>query len=216
MTIAKIGIIRVVSSNDQSFIETHQRLLQPLLPDYELASRALPDQPEGIHDATTFAQALPKIRQMANQWQHELDLLMISCAADPGVKMLQSELSIPVVGAGESCARKAARYGDHIAILGIEADAPAIFYEILAGKTIHYRCPEGIHCTHDIQTPAGKQAIIAAALECEALGANVIALACTGMATTDVAALLAPHTSLTVINPVLAAAELINIRLTLP
>lgn len=213
MATHKVGLIRVVSHPDQHFIETHQRLLQPLLPGCEFASQALPEQPEGIHDAATLALALPKIEALATQWQKQLDLIMVSCAADPGVKMLQTQLDIPVVGAGESCALKAAGYGDHIGILGIEADAPPIFYETLASHTVTYRRPQGVNCTHDIHTSAGKQAIIDAALECQALGAKAIALACTGMATTDVAALLAPHTDLPVINPVLAAAELIKVRL---
>lgn len=44
-------------------------------------------------------------------------------------------------------------------------------------------------------------------------GADVIALACTGMATTDVAALVAPYPDLPVINPVLAAGEILTERL---
>lgn len=64
--------------------------------------------------------------------------------------------------------------------------------------------PPGIHCTHDIRSAAGKKAIIDAAIACEKEGAEVIALASTGMATTNIAKLVAPCTALPVINPVLA------------
>ncbi|WP_226950917.1 aspartate/glutamate racemase family protein [Rouxiella sp. S1S-2] len=104
-----------------------------------------------------------------------------------------------------SCCEQALTFSHSVGVIGIEPRAPEVFYEILHDKLRTYRKPKGVNRTHDIHTEAGKSAIIEAVLACEKEGAKVIALACTGMATTDVAALVAPHTTLPIINPVLAA-----------
>lgn len=208
----RIGVLRVVTSDDADFIRCHQQLMAAITPGKQWQSRCLPDQPNGIHDPETFAQALPKIATLGKQWQEDIDLLVVSCAADPGVAALRSALTIPVMGAGESCCHLARQHGDVIGILGIETEQPAAFSRALRDCKLIYRRPDKVHCTHDIHTAEGKASIIAAALECERLGAQVIALACTGMATTDVAGLLAPYTDLPVINPVLAVAQLIKQR----
>lgn len=210
MSAPRIGIMRVVSGLDEPLELAHQQLLTPLLKGAKLATRALPNQPEGIHDARTLALALPKIAELGETWQAQLDFLLVSCAADPGIKALRQSLKIPVLGAGESCCKIARQYGQIIGVLGIEAQLPEVFNEQLSDCPLIYRQPDGVNCTHDIRTPKGQNAIIEAALACEQAGAKVIALACTGMATTDVASLLAPHTPLPVINPVLAAGELIS------
>ncbi|WPC76150.1 aspartate/glutamate racemase family protein [Vibrio porteresiae] len=205
MTIDRIGVIRVLSSDDQAFLDMHQELMKQVVANKTWQTKALWDQPNGIHDEVTLAQALPKIFQLGSLWSADIDLLVVSCAADPGVETLRQTLPIPVIGAGESCCTVAKRYGTNIGVLGLEPQAPAVFDRELADCHLIYRQPRHVQCTHDIHTPAGQASIIEAALECEALGAQVIALACTGMATVDVAALLAPHTSLPVINPVIAA-----------
>lgn len=200
-----IGVMRVVTATDPDFINCHQRIMQGVCPpDIAWESRCLPEQPEGIHNAKTFALALPKILALGKAWQKEIDLLAVSCAADPGVKQLQALLDIPVFGAGSACCEIAKTKGERIGILGIEEQMPAVFAENLQGNTLFYHRPQGIHCTHDIHSDAGKKAIIDAAIACEKEGAGVIALACTGMATTNVAELVAPYTALPVINPVLA------------
>ncbi|WP_251975739.1 aspartate/glutamate racemase family protein [Salinicola avicenniae] len=214
----RIGILRVVTSGDRSFLEHHQRLIQAHLadtaPGLTFETRCLPDQPNGIHNAATLAHALPQIEAIARDWAPALDGLIVSCAADPGLKKLRATLSIPVVGAGEACCEVARRHGERVGAIGIEADAPPVFHARLGDRLMRYRQPDGVACTHDIHTDAGKLAIIAAVRALEAEGANVIALACTGMATTDVAALVTPYIDLPVINPVLAAGDVMARRLT--
>lgn len=209
----RIGILRVVTSDNRGFLEHHQRLIQAEHPGFAFETRCLPDQPDGIFDAATLAHALPQIETLAGAWAPALDGLIVSCAADPGLKKLKATLPIPVIGAGEACCEKALALGGHIGAIGIEADAPPVFHVRLGDKLIRYRQPEGINCTHDIHTQAGKRAIIAAIKALETDGAEVIALACTGMATTDVAALVAPYSDLPVVNPVLAAGEMMSKRL---
>lgn len=212
----RIGVLRVVTSDDQDFLETHQRLIQADHPGSVYESRCLPDQPNGIHDAETLAHALPQIQALAEPWAQELDGLIVSCAADPGLERLRATLSIPVVGAGEACCEVALGYGQRIGVIGIEADAPPVFNQRLGKCLLRYRQPDGVTCTHDIHTEAGKLAIIHAVKSLEAEGAEVVALACTGMATTDIAALVAPYTSMPVINPVLAAGRMMAARVIAP
>ncbi|MFS2225036.1 aspartate/glutamate racemase family protein [Pantoea sp. B65] len=203
---AKVAVIRVVTSSDQQFLNMHQQLIASVCPSVQLTTRCLADQPDGIHDEATLALAEPKLLALGLAFQQQqYDALVVSCAADPAVAQLREQLTIPVVGAGESCCRQALAHGNRVGAIGIEASAPAIFHQLLGDKLVAYHQPEGVNCTHDIHTAAGKAAIIAAVLACERDGAEVIALACTGMATTDVAALVAPYTRLPVINPVKAA-----------
>ena len=64
--------------------------------------------------------------------------------------------------------------------------------------------PEGVNSTLDLMTPEGKQSVLAMGQQLKAQGAQVIALACTGLATIGVARDLEEATGLPVIDPVLA------------
>lgn len=202
---ARVALIRVVTSEDQSFLDIHQNLIAANHPELSITTYCLPKQYDGIHDIETLALAVPKLVTLGLELQKNYDILMVSCASDPAVKLLRKQLSIPVIGAGQACCEQALTLSHNIGAIGIEPRAPAIFYEILHDRLRTYHQPKGVSSTHDIHTEQGKAAIIEAVLACEKDGAKVIALACTGMATTDVAALVAPFTSLPVINPVLAA-----------
>ncbi|EIC83821.1 aspartate/glutamate racemase family protein [Serratia sp. M24T3] len=204
-TKARVALIRVVTSEDQSFLDIHQQLIIAEQPELAMTTYCLADQYDGIHDAKTFELAVPKLVAMGLELQKNYDILLVSCASDPAVKQLRQLLSIPVVGVGQACCEQALTVSQSVGAIGIEPRAPAIFYEVLHDRLRTYRQPKGVNNTHDIHTEDGKAAIIEAVLACEKDGAKVIALACTGMATTDVAALVAPYTSIAIINPVLAA-----------
>ncbi|MGA9608848.1 MAG: aspartate/glutamate racemase family protein [Rouxiella badensis] len=202
---AKVALIRVVTSQDKDFLDIHQNIIIANHPELAMTTYCLPEQYDGIHDEQTLALAVPKLLALGLELQKSYDILLISCASDPAVKQLRQLLSIPVVGAGQSCCEQALTFSHSVGAIGIEPRAPAIFYEVLHDRLRTYRQPKGVNCTHDIHSEAGKAAIIEAVLACEKDGAKVVALACTGMATTDVAALVAPYTSIPVVNPVLAA-----------
>lgn len=69
----RVGVLRVVTSENRSFLEHHQRLIQAGHPELTFETRCLPDQPNGIHDAVTLTLALPQIearwRWPAPAWQ---------------------------------------------------------------------------------------------------------------------------------------------------
>ena len=56
------------------------------------------DQPKGIYDDDTLRIAVPKIVELAREFEHRgFDIVNISCAGDPGLEECHSELGIPVI-----------------------------------------------------------------------------------------------------------------------
>jgi Asp/Glu/hydantoin racemase len=179
----KVGIIRVLTTENESILKSHQNILKEHFTNYILETKCIPEQYNGIYDDETLEIAVPKIINMAKEWQSHLDGLIISCAGDPAVKELRKLLDIPVVGAGHSIATVSRNYGKKVGIIGIEKEAPAAYIEILKDSYLGYEKPEGVNNTNDLQTDEGKKAIINSAKELKEKGADVIAFACTGLST---------------------------------
>ena len=51
----KVGLIRVLTTDDEELLQCHGRLIQQYFPMLEVQSRCIADQPEGIHDDETLA-----------------------------------------------------------------------------------------------------------------------------------------------------------------
>lgn len=199
----KLGLVRVVTILEEQFLNQHGRLLEAYYPQFSVESRAIEDQPTGIHDDETEALAVPKIIKLVKEWEG-IDAVVISCAGDPAVQELRAELNIPVIGAGESVALLAQRYGKKVGVLGITEEVPRAYAKAF-GENIVGNCrPEGVNSTLDLMTERGHQSVIAKALEMKALGAEVIALACTGMSTIKIAKELEKACQIPVIDPVMA------------
>lgn len=147
--------------------------------------------------------AVPKIISLAQKLEKDVDAIVISCAGDPAVKELKEKLSVPVIGAGESTAFLANKYGKNYGVLGI-TDSPPKAYVSAFNNIIGDCRPEGINCTLDLQKEEGKSKVIKKALELKNLGANVIALACTGMSTIGISSELEKVCKIPVIDPVMA------------
>lgn len=182
-----IGVIRVIT-RDQNQVEAHGRLIEQCLPFVKTVSRCIPDQPQGVHSATTKGSAVPKVVALARQLEAEgVEGIIVSCADDPGVAEARSVLSIPIVGAGESTAAAAARFAQPVGVLGITREAPPAFSRILGQRLIGNMVPDGVKNTLDLQTPAGRASALATVRALADRGAKVVALACTGFATIDLA-----------------------------
>ncbi len=186
----RIGIIRVLTTEDEKELLSHQRILEGLFPEFIFESKCIPDQYEGIYNSETLKIAFPKIVKLAQDWEPDLDGLIISCAADPALDYLRKILSIPVAGAGISAACMAMNYGEKIGIIGIEKSPPAAFKKILGDKIISNEMPQGVKNTKDLRTPKGKKAVLNSALKLKEMGCDTIALACTGLSTSGAATLL--------------------------
>jgi len=209
----RIGLIRVVTLKDDNEAGLHGRLLERLHPGFRVVSRCIPDQPKGIYDEETERLAVPKIVELGiGMFRGEkLDALFVSCAADPGVTELRSELQIPVIGAGSSAAALALAYSDRVATMGITEGTPEAMRRVLGNALAGETRPEGVRNTLDLLGEAGRRsAFEACRVLLEASGAGVIALACTGFATIGLASELEKKFKVPVIDPVVAAGTVLG------
>ncbi len=198
-----IGLIRVVSFEDEDLLNLHGKIIEKYYPNLQVVSKCIPDQPYGIHDDETEELAVPKIIELAKSWDG-IDALVISCAGDPGVQKLKAILDIPVIGAGESTALLAQRYGNVFGTLGITKEIPRAYKEILGTNIVGTCDVEDVTSTLDLMNEHGRGKVIEKAIKLKELGAQVIALACTGMATIGIAKELEKVCNIPVIDPVIA------------
>lgn len=177
-----LGIIRVLTHQDQNFVEEHGRLIHQQY-GLDSISRCIPDQPKGIFDDASEAIAVPKIIALGQQFQAEgCDAIFLSCAADPGLEALRKTVTIPVISAGSASASIAAMLQRPVAVMGIGAEAPRPFKALL-GETVIYARPEGVLNTTDLLSSHGRQSALACADELYRQGIEVIAFSCTGFST---------------------------------
>lgn len=207
-----IGILRVLSTDDEKILLSHQKILEKHFIEFNLETKCLPDQYDGIHDTETFNKAYPKILELAKKWENVIDGLIISCAGDPALKHLRKILSIPVVGAGISAACISLNYGDNIGIIGIEKNPPAVYEEVLGSKIKGYELPNGILTTNDLQTEKGMQAVLDSAMKLKEQGCNVITFACTGLSTSGAASYI-KDIGIPVVDAVLAEGAMMKFML---
>ena len=199
----KIGLIRVLTTEDQEVLQAHGKQIMEYFPTLEVETKCIPDQYEGIHSPKLCQIAIPKIVETAKTF-HDVDMIIVSCADDPGVAEIREAIpGMPVTGGGETTVSLALKYGDKIGVLGITDYAPQAYVRMIPDTMILGK-PEGVNSTLDLMTPEGKQSVLAMGQQLKAQGAQVIALACTGLATIGVARDLEEATGLPVIDPVLA------------
>jgi Asp/Glu/hydantoin racemase len=181
-----LGIIRVLTTADESVLLEHARVLQQ---EYGLQSvtRCIEGQPDGIYDEQSEELAIPKILRLGRQLQEQgCKALFLSCAADPGLAALRRAVSIPVVSAGSAAARVAAYLQLPAAVIGIGSAAP-MPYRRLLGENVPYARPIGVAKTTDLLTAEGREAALACARQLHAAGAQVIVFSCTGLTTIGLA-----------------------------
>lgn len=202
----RVGLIRVVTLNDEELLQAHANKLERNFPQLEVITRCIPDQPEGVHDIFTEKAAEPKIIKLARELEAEgVEAVFISCAADPALEECRNILNIPVIGAGSACAALAAGISDRIGVLGIMDTVPVRMAEILGKKNIAAVKPQGVTLTLHLLDEAGKKHTFRAAEYLRSKGCDTIALACTGMSTMGIAQELKAALKIHVIDPVLAA-----------
>ena len=200
----KVGLIRVVTLSDQAELHRHGALIEAAFPGLEVVSKCIEDQPKGIYDEESEKIAEPKVIQSAKRLEEEVKAVIISCAADPGVKALKGLLKIPVIGAGESLAAVSRALGHSIGVITIGDRVPE---PIKKGLGDHYRAMahvDGIKTALDLQG----QDIATRTLQCARIlkeqGCDVLALGCTGFSSIGIAQYLSERLSMPVVDPVLA------------
>lgn len=203
----KIGLIRVLTTQDQELLQLHERMIESCFPGLSVESRCIAGQDEGIHDEASHAKALPKVLALGRAFADEnVDAVYISCAGDPGVGILQRELNVPVIGAGTAMAHVASAYGVPVGVLGITDDVPEEIAKILGGRIVDSLRPPQIHTTLDLFRPDAMDALAEAGCALKSKGAKLLLLACTGLATINAAPELRRRVGLPVLDPLRCAA----------
>lgn len=199
----RVGLIRVLTTEDENLLNAHGRLLESHFPALQVESRCIDDQPRGIYDEESSVLALPKILELGEEMDRTgVKAIIVSCADDPGVEELRKIVKIPVVGAGSSCASVALSCGGKIGTLGIRERAPRIMRDILGDRLVAQTRPEGVKTTLDLLTGEGRKNAVSAAEHLRKTGAEVVALACTGYTTIGIARDLEGAIGIPVIDPV--------------
>lgn len=182
-----IGLIRVFTAKDNEVLQAHGNMIQEQF-EVPVMSRSIPDQPLGIYDDASEEAALPKIVELGIQMEQEgCRMLIVSCAADPGVRELRSRVSIPVIGAGSSAALVALSLGEPVGLMGITEGIPPVMKVLLDELIVGYSRPEGVTNTTDLLTEAGRQKALEGARSLVEKGAKAIVFACTGFSTINFA-----------------------------
>jgi len=201
-----LGIVRVLSTDDEELLDAHGRLIEEIFPQFETISRCIGDQPDGIHDEETKLKAIPKIVELGREFEAMgVDAIVISCADDPGVESLRKILNIPVIGAGSAVAAVSLSYANRIGVLTMSADVPEPVQRILGDHLFAHARPEGVNTTLDLQRARDLRNISAAAKELKLKGSEAIALACTGYSSIGAAQYLRSRLNIMTVDPVIAS-----------
>ncbi|MFQ5855880.1 MAG: IclR family transcriptional regulator C-terminal domain-containing protein [Anaerolineae bacterium] len=206
---ARIGLIRVLSTDDKELLNSHGRLLEGFIGDPGLVviSRCIEGHPKGLWNDEEVHKAIPRIVRLGQEMEHQdqVGALLVSCAADPGVTQLSRAVAIPALGAGSASASVARALGRPVGALGItEAILPAIA-EVLGDQLVGWEKPESVKTTVDLMSEAGKERFVEAGEQLMSHGAEVILLACTGFSTARIAPFLEETLGIPVIDPVVSA-----------
>ena len=130
--------------------------------------------------------------------------LIVSCAADPGVKELQKEVEIPVIGAGAAGASLALLLGKPVGTLGISDNPPKVLSMVLQNKLVVHAKPDNVETTLDISTAIEEYMELARGFVINR-GVKTILYACTGLSTMRIAPLLEEMLNATVVDPIASA-----------
>lgn len=203
---ARMGLIRVLSTDDPEILSSHGKLLEALIPNLKVVSRCIEGHPEGLWNEEQERQAVPKIVRLGQEMERNegVDILFVSCVADPGVSELRKVVSVPVIGAGSASASVALSIGKPVGALSITDWILPPVAEVLGEALAGWEKPAHVQTTLDLMSEEGREEIIKAGRRLIDKGAKVVLLACTGFSTVRLAPLLEDHLKVPVIDPVLS------------
>lgn len=203
---ARMGLIRVLSTDDSETLNSHGKLLEAFIPNLKVISRCIEGHPKGIWNEEEERQAVPKIVRLGQEMERNeaVDVLFVSCVADPGVPELREVVSVPVIGAGSASAGVALSMGKPVGALSITDWVLPPVAEVLGKALAGWEKPTHMQTTLDLMSEKGREEIIEAGQRLIDKRAGVILLACTGFSTIRLAPFLEDHLRVPVIDPVLS------------
>ncbi|ARD48622.1 hypothetical protein SporoP37_11005 [Sporosarcina sp. P37] len=202
-----LGIIRVLTTDDEKILLEHGRRMWET-DQIQSITRCIPNQPNGIYDHKTEAEAVPKIISLAQELISEpgVNAITISCAADPGLQEVKEIANFPVMGAGACGAKAAMQAGQKVAVIGITDTVPKNIKNELGDCFHSYTHSPNLQKTTDLFTEQAKAELLALANERVKSGANVLLFACTGFSTIRLKAYLSKAIQIPIIDLVEAQA----------
>jgi len=206
----RLGLIRVMTLGEEE-VRWLERQLERLFPGLFVTTVCLPDQPEGVHDEFTFETAEPKVMQAAlSLEEHDVNAILINCAADPGLAMTRKVVKVPVFGAGSTSAFVARAMGLPVGVLGLSEDPPRAVRDVLGPLLKAAGAPRNVKTALDLPRPESRGDIIQVGLALKDLGAQTLLMTCTGMSTMAVSDELRTLLGMPVIDPLMASLTLIS------
>jgi len=206
MKTMRIGIIRVVTFDDETILNAHGHVIERAFPYFNTLSRCIPDQRKGIYNQATLRVATPKVVRLGLQLQSEgVEALIVSCAEDPGVEKLRRCVEIPVIGAGSAAAGLALTLGSRVGALNLTTRTPNAIMKVLGKHFTAEAKPRNITTTLDLLKDKMKSEVLRAAAQLRNTGVDVVVLGCTGYTTMGVASEIQTELKVPVIDPILAA-----------
>lgn len=203
---AKMGLIRVLSTDDPEILSSHGRLLEAFIPDLKVVSWCIEGHPKGLWNEEQERQATSKIVRLGQEMERNegVNVLFVSCVADPGVPELREVVSVPVIGAGSASAGVALSLGKAVGALSITDWILLPVAEVLGKALVGWGKPAHVQTTLDLMSEEGREEIIKVGRRLIDKGAGVILLACTGFSTVRLAPFLEDRLRVPVIDPVLS------------
>jgi len=205
----KIGLIRVLSTDDEEALHRHGRLLERFIgpADFQVISRCIQGHPQGLWNPREIRKGVPKVVRLGQEMERRdaVAAVLVSCVADPGVPQLREVASVPVIGAGSASAAVALSLGQPVGALGITDWVLPPVSEVLGSRLVGWEIPEGVKTTLDLMSEQGRERFVKAGERLKEQGAGVILLACTGFSTVEAAPLLEERLGLPVVDPLLSA-----------
>ncbi|TEU10868.1 MAG: hydantoin racemase [Anaerolineales bacterium] len=201
-----MGLIRVLSADDPEILNSHGRLLEAFIPNLKVMSQCIEGHPKGLWNEEEERQAIPKIVRLGQEMERNegVDVLFVSCVADPGVPELREVVSVPVIGAGSASAGVALSLGEPVGALSITDWILPPVAEVLGKALVGWERPTHVQTTLDLMSEEGREEITRAGRRLMDKGAGVILLACTGFSTVRLAPFLEDRLRVPVIDPVLS------------
>ena len=202
----KVGLIRVLTIEDEGFLNIHGKIIEEAFPEIRVISRCIEDQPKGIYDSESEKVAKPKILRLIKEFETEkVDAVIVSCMADPAVEEARRHVNIPVIGAGTSSALLALAIGDRVGVIKIGEETPQIIRKILGQHLVAEEKPDNVDTALGLREPAGVQASLNALKKIINRQVDVVIPACTGFSTIRFASLAKKITSIPIIDPVISS-----------
>ena len=199
---SRLAIIRVMTLSDQDNSDFSD-WLEKQFPFLAIQSFAIADQPDGVHDMSSFRRAQPKVVRMIQQLSSkDFQGFFVNCAEDPGVEDARRKTSVPVWGAGSTAACIARSTGLPIGVISLTKEIPPVIAHILDTQLVYSAVPTGVSTALDLSAAA--DGIVDAAHTCVLQGARAILLACTGMSLLGTADHLRENLAIPIIDPLLA------------